>query len=834
MFILSLILSFIIKLRFRNKSNFKFLRDRYGSGGVAAFRRLEKADLKSRKLQCDLEFLLCCLTNGLTPKFLNFNLALSRFRGNDDYREYQQKILSKEIEVKRTQILDNYDIMNEAYGELQSKFSLLDFNHFKNIILNNNIKKSKLFKIKHDRKLFRLGLRKKYDTIPHDKVIFNLTDLKLSPIQKEALSLGLNYCFKPPKLSHTKFFLAFEKFYQQLSSNKIYKCVPDAVNIVKATVKSLAFKTYYNFKPNIPIHQTRLVSVLKTLSNNDSIHVTKPDKSKGVVLMNKSDYVSKMNEILNDSSKFSEINDDIYKVLLRSEDRNNRLINQLFKDRIINEETKRKLFVSGSSPGRMYGLPKLHKKAIPLRPILSSIGTANYECSKYLVSALKDCINRKYIVNDSFEFCREITNLSHGELFMSSFDVCSLFTNVPVLETCNLILNKLFPHKNSQYLGFNRSIFKKLLDNCCLNNIFLFNGKLYSQVEGAPMGGCVSPVLADIFLSHYENIWLDECPESFRPVFYKRYVDDTFLLFRDRTHAEKFHNFINSRHEQIKFTYELECRNQIPFLDVLVKRTENGFETDLYRKPTNTGLGMKFFSEVPYKYKLNLIHTFLNRARLICSSQSSFSSEIENIKKFFFQNGFPLSIIDWQIKLKLDSFKKPIEKIDICVPKKPIYATFPYISKTSNKLISNELVNICKKFYPQLDLKVVFRNSFSVGSFFANKDRLPKLLQSNLVYSYICGQCNATYYGETSRHLKTRIAEHKGLSNRTGKPITNPSHSNIRDHSISTGHDLSSDFFKIIFKCNSSDLKISESILINHNSPDLNSMETSTNLNILA
>ena len=267
-------------------------------------------------------------------------------------------------------------------------------------------------------------------------------------------------------------------------------------------------------------------------------------------------------------------------------------------------------------------------------------------------------------------------------------------------------------------------------------------------------------------------------------------------------------------------------------MDVLVKKDTTGFETDLYRKPTSTGLGMKFDSEVSYMHKLNLIHTFLNRAYSICSSRCSFFSEIENLRKFFSQNGFPLKTIEKQISLRLDLIKNPPKTVD-SVSRKPIYATFPYVSKSSNKFISSELVNLCRKFYPQLDVKLIFKNRLSVGSFFKSKDRIPKLLQSNLVYSYTCGQCNATYYGETSRHLKTRIAEHKGLSNRTGKPITNPSHSSIRDHSISTNHDINSECFKIVFRCDRSNLKISESILINHDYPSLNNMETSTCLNIL-
>ena len=832
MFILSLIFIFIIRLRFRNKSTIEILRNRYGKLGVHTFRKLEKLDLKLRKLECDLEFLTCCHTNHLTPKFLNFKLSLSKFNGNDDYRKFQRRLLEKEIEEKRKQILSNDETFQEYFTKLQNICSALDFNHFKNIIINNNIRKTEDFKIKHNRKLFGLGLQVKYDQLAPDEIIFNCTDLKLSLTEKEALSLGLEYCFRPNKLDHTKFFLSFEKVLQKLSSHQIYSCIPDALGVVKANLKSIAFKIYYNFRPNISAHQARLVSALKKLSKNKTIHITKPDKSRGVVLMNKSDYITRMDNILNDHTKFKKITEDTYKILLRNEDKNNRLVTQLFNKGIICEDEKKTLYSSGSIPGSMYGLPKMHKPNFPLRPILSSIGTSNYKCSKYLVSVLKDCINKENIVRDSFDFSREISCVPSGGLIMSSFDICSLFTNIPVDETCKIILEKLFPHKNSKFQGFDRLLFGKLLDNCCKNNIFLFNNELYSQIEGAPMGGCVSPILADIFLSHYEKIWLNECPNSFRPVYYKRYVDDTFLLFRETTHVKKFYDYINSKHPQIKFSYEIETNSQISFLDVLVRRDSSGFTTDVYRKPSNTGLGMKFHSEVPTGYKINLIHCLCVRAFNICSSYNIFMHEIEHIKKFFVRNGFPLKTVESNITKRLEILKNP-PQIEFTVPRKLLFFTFPYITNRINNSINSEIVSLCRAFYPQISPKIIFKNSFSVKSFFRSKDKIPNLLQSNLVYSYNCGQCDATYYGETTRHLKTRIAEHKGLSNRTNKPLSNPSHSSIRDHVIETGHDMNSNSFKIVFKCNKYDLKTSESIIIYKNRPNLNNMESSTSLSIL-
>ena len=87
-------------------------------------------------------------------------------------------------------------------------------------------------------------------------------------------------------------------------------------------------------------------------------------------------------------------------------------------------------------------------------------------------------------------------------------------------------------------------------------------------------------------MSYHEKKWLDECPDEIKPIKYRRYVDDIFVLCRDREHHEKFKEYMNSKHENISFTDELEENNLLPFLDVAVTRTDDGFTTNLYRKGT--------------------------------------------------------------------------------------------------------------------------------------------------------------------------------------------------------------------------------------------------------
>ena len=116
---------------------------------------------------------------------------------------------------------------------------------------------------------------------------------------------------------------------------------------------------------------------------------------------------------------------------------------------------------------------------------------------------------------------------------------------------------------------------------------------------------------ANAFLCFHETIWLNDCPEDFKPVYYRRYVDDIFALFRSPDHLEKFTSYLNSKHKNIKFTYEKESNDSLPFLDILISRSENGFKTSVYHKPTFSGVYSNFNSFIYDQYKIGLIFTLL-------------------------------------------------------------------------------------------------------------------------------------------------------------------------------------------------------------------------------
>ena len=117
-----------------------------------------------------------------------------------------------------------------------------------------------------------------------------------------------------------------------------------------------------------------------------------------------------------------------------------------------------------------------------------------------------------------------------------------------------------------------------------------------------------------------ESKGIRACLLEFKPVLYRRYVDECFLLFKYQSHVSNFFDNFNGKHNRIKFTFELEQNNCLSFLDVLVNKSDESFSTDTYRKPTFTGLGMKFHSFRFHILKINLIHCLIERAYNISSS----------------------------------------------------------------------------------------------------------------------------------------------------------------------------------------------------------------------
>ena len=179
---------------------------------------------------------------------------------------------------------------------------------------------------------------------------------------------------------------------------------------------------------------------LKDLTSNPELVLTRPDKGAGWVLMDRSDYLDKLQTILNDTEKF--LPDSVQKD--RSQQDENKLI-QLLKtlksQNVISKVLFDKLSPVGAQPPRLYGLPKVHKQNVPLRPIIDMSNSAFHAVAQWLVELLEPMRKAvsKYSLKDTFDFVNRVKDLNVSNKVMLSFDVESLFTNVPLFETIDFI-----------------------------------------------------------------------------------------------------------------------------------------------------------------------------------------------------------------------------------------------------------------------------------------------------------------------------------------------------------------------------------------------------------
>ena len=181
-----------------------------------------------------------------------------------------------------------------------------------------------------------------------------------------------------------------------------------------------------------------------------------------------------------------------------------------------------------------------------------------------------------------------------------SFDVVSLFTNVPLNETIHIIADKIYETKEKP--KFEKEVFIKLME-MATSGIFMYGDKYFKQTDGVTMGSPLGPTMANFCLSHFENQLLEECDDTNGPSLYARYVDDIFCVFRSGISHESFLNKLNSLHPNLKFTMELG-NSSLAFLDTFISlpTDDNGtFSSQVFRKATHTGLILNFESICPHK-----------------------------------------------------------------------------------------------------------------------------------------------------------------------------------------------------------------------------------------
>ena len=293
----------------------------------------------------------------------------------------------------------------------------------------------------------------------------------------------------------------------------------------------------------------------------------------------------------------------------------------------------------------MFGLPKIHKDNVPLRPIMSAIGSPTYELSKYLANILSPLQNNKYTIKNSASFVEKIRTMSvDPDEILVSFDVVSLFTCIPTHLAIEVVKERLdfdqsLPERTNLSIPNTIALLQFVLDN----NFFVFQGDHFKQIFGCPMGSPVSAIFANLVMEYVEEKALLSAPNP--PKWWFRYVDDSHVCVK-REHVDEFHSHLNSINANIKFTIEIESEGSIAFLDTKTTRQDDGSITvSVYRKATHTDRYLDFKSHHHPQHKHSVVRTLMDRAKNIPSTEEEALRETKRVTEALTANNYPANFI---------------------------------------------------------------------------------------------------------------------------------------------------------------------------------------------
>ena len=407
-----------------------------------------------------------------------------------------------------------------------------------------------------------------------------------------------------------------------------------------------------------------------------------------------------------------------------------------------------------------------------------------YNLSKYLANCLSNIIHKnKYYIKDSFQLHEFLQTQKVPENYvLLSLDVISLFTNIPT-ELVIQIIEKKWPlikkHTNLPLNEFINAL-KIVLDS----TFFQYNNQFYIQHFGTAMGSPLSSITADIVMEELEETIV---PKINNLAFFKRYVDDCLL----RCHSDQIDSIVeifNQYHPRIKFTKEIASKNKINYLDMTLIKTSNGtIHTSWFTKKIWTGRYIQFNSTTPFKYKISVLNSLVDRAVRL-SHNTYRKSNLTKVRNTLKMNGYPDKILNKYInkRIKTLNIQKQTTNNPSINKENIKYASIVYYKNITER--------IEQLFRNETNIILAPKSNTTLGkNIFSNpKQKVATNEKSNVVYKIDCTDCNKTYIGQTKNHLKNRRNNHK---NDIKRGLQNTA---LATHTIENLHKFNFDKTKIL------------------------------------
>lgn len=770
-----------------NSSFFQDVTSKYGFDTTRNLKSYKSILARIARIQSGRRFLIRCRKLGIFPRNIlnatrNVNSIKFFNEKNSQLLEQRKFTLNKyllKLEIKdvnyqlkflirkKDRLIHNIRNSNLDAPTMYNFFNFTSGNSDSIYFLNNSRLNDKIDNTQRPQFFDKMNFDDKKDWIK------NLTDTQLPKFLIYTLTVGDNFSIAT-NISKSDIVNNIKNFEFSLLGKKIDS---QTENEMRSTFVNIYTDEIKNNRHS-PLTETKFYDNLKKtrqfLKDNPHLMFTHADKGNVTVCIEKNTYFEKMRKLL-DNKKFYEIitpdqnfltnrQKDVYEIFKHFDDL------ALFG----NNFNVKNYTQTDTLLAKCYGLPKIHKIDIPMRPIISTVNSPTESLSKIFLNDLKKAIKLPNShIDNSFKLIEKIKNLHiPPDYYLVSLDVVSLFTNIPL----SLVINSL----DKRYSDISSKCTIPFTDiiNCTKflfnNTYFTFENVVYRQIFGTPMGSAVSPLFADLVMDDLEKFCLEKLKKdrNITPLFYYRYVDDILLCIpQDRTVLAHVLTTFNSYDDHIEFTHEIEKDNKINFLDITLIRQDDNIITNWYRKEIFTTRTLNYFSNHTDQQKKNIVYNLIDRAIKLADPRFH-NSNILIVKKILKINDYDENFIKKHIKIRcrqiqlrssnLDNFSGHVDNNDSTnnintqdnnPNNNPLTIPIYFNNKRSYDRVSKSLRKFGARTVPQI--KKPLRKIIKLG-----KDITPELEKTGAVYKLSCLNCPAEYVGQTKRPACERISDH--------------------------------------------------------------------------
>ena len=500
--------------------------------------------------------------------------------------------------------------------------------------------------------------------------VVNISNYQICFEELEILGKGIKFCSTPPLYDHGAVKENIDKFFRNANLFLFFSEEDHSQSEIEINstdgFKHQELKLPSKFNPPMPsmlehiqeILTDRILThnpskgrprnltkkqyhLLKELQNNNSIVIKKADKGSDIVIMDREFYVREAMRQLIGKKFYKRCEKDL---TLEHHSLVQELILEMFNKKIISEQTYKFLSTGGKRTSIFYLLPKIHKNLLnpPGRPIVSAVDSPTERISMMLDIILQPLlVDTKSYIKDTPDFLRkieEITILSEENFF--TLDVASLYTNIPLEESLDIMEEEFFPKTKC---GIPIKYFRKLLELILKCNNFKFDRKHFLQINGTVMGTRVAPTYANLFMAHFEEKYI--YTHNSRPRKWFRFIDDIWGIFKgNKDSFQKFNSEINSIHSSITFTREFS-ETEVDFLDVTTYRKNSKVYSKLFCKPTDSHSYLEFNSCHPPNNKTSIPYSQFLRIRRNCTEWEFFIQNGLKLNAYFSIRGYPTNLV---------------------------------------------------------------------------------------------------------------------------------------------------------------------------------------------